>query len=66
MFYYIYYKYYMYNKGDKNMEDDMSYLINGIDRDLWVKFKVKCYKSDHKSVAGCFRWFIKEYSRGNV
>jgi len=56
----------MHNKGDKYMKDDKSYLINGIDKDLWVKFKIKCLKGDHKNVADCFRWFIKQYSRGKI
>ena len=56
----------MYNKGDKYMEDNTSYLIKGIDKDLWVKFKIKCLKSDLKTIANCFKWFIKQYSRGNI
>ena len=48
------------------MKDDKSYLINGIDKDLWVKFKIKCLKGDHKNVADCLRWFIKQYSRGKI
>ncbi len=48
------------------MEDNTSYLVKGIDKDLWVKFKVKCIRSEHKTIADCFRWFIKEYSRGNI
>tara|TARA_R110000851_G_C12699052_1_gene525887 strand:- start:108 stop:278 length:171 start_codon:yes stop_codon:yes gene_type:complete len=56
----------MHNKGDKSMKDETSYLVKGIDRDLWIKFKVKCIKSEHRTIAELFRWFIKEYSRGNV
>ena len=66
MFCYINYGTYMYNKGDKYMEDNTSYLIKGIEKDLWVKFKIKCLKSDHKTIANCFRWFIKQYSKGNI
>ena len=66
MFYYISYTTNTDNKGDKYMEDNQSYLINGINKDLWIKFKIKCLKSDHKTIADCFRWFIKEYSRGNI
>ena len=39
MFYYISYTTNTDNKGDKYMEDNQSYLINGINKDLWVKFK---------------------------
>ena len=56
----------MYNKGDEYMEDNTSYLIKGIEKDLWVKFKIKCLKSDHKTIANCFRWFIIQYSKGNL
>ena len=66
MFCYITYGTYMYNKGDEYMEDNTSYLIKGIEKDLWVKFKIKCLKSDHKTIANCFRWFIKQYSKGNI
>ena len=66
MLHYINNNAYIHNKGDKYMEDNQSYLINGINKDLWVKFKIKCLKSDHKTVANCFRWFIEEYSKGRV
>ena len=66
MFCYITYGTYMYNKGDEYMEDNTSYLIKGIEKDLWVKFKIKCFKSDHKTIANCFRWFIIQYSKGNL
>jgi hypothetical protein len=66
MFCYINYRVYTHNREDVSMKDNTSYLVKGIDRDLWLKFKVKCIKSEHKTIADCFRWFIKEYSRGNV
>ncbi len=48
------------------MKDNTTYLIKNIDRDLWVKFKIKCLKNGHKSAAECFRWFIKQYSKGAI
>tara|TARA_R100001530_G_scaffold125627_1_gene94213 strand:+ start:33 stop:191 length:159 start_codon:yes stop_codon:yes gene_type:complete len=46
--------------------NNISYLINNIDRDVWRKFKGKSILNGYNSAADCLRQLIKRYSKGNL